>query len=100
MEHIDAKTFKEKIANDPEGVIIDVRTPQEEIEGTIENSININIMDPDFPEKIKNLEKGKNYYIFCRSGGRSSSACQFMEENGFTNTYNLLGGITEWNTLK
>ena len=39
MEHIDAKTFKEKINSDSEGVIIDVRTPEEEIEGTIENSI-------------------------------------------------------------
>lgn len=100
MEHIDAKTFKEKITSDSEGVIIDVRTPEEEIEGTIENSININIMQADFSEKIKNMEKGKNYYVFCRSGGRSASACEFMEENGFTNTYNLIGGIKAWNTLK
>ncbi|MEQ8625629.1 MAG: rhodanese-like domain-containing protein [Vicingaceae bacterium] len=100
MEHIDAKTFKEKINSDSEGVIIDVRTPEEEIEGTIENSININIMDADFPEKIKNIEKGKNYYIFCRSGGRSASACEFMEENGYSNTYNLIGGINAWNNLK
>ena len=57
-------------------------------------------MDADFPEKIKNIEKGKNYYIFCRSGGRSASACEFMEENGYSNTYNLIGGINAWNNLK
>ena len=100
MEHLDAKTFKEKINSDPDGVILDVRTPQEEVEGTIENAININIMDADFPEKIKNLDNSKNYYVFCRSGGRSATACEFMEENGYSNTYNLTGGINAWNTLK
>ena len=100
MEHLDAQKFREKINNDPNGIIIDVRTPQEEVEGIIENAININIMDKDFPKKITGLEKGKNYYVFCRSGGRSASACEFMEENGYSNTFNLIGGINAWNNLK
>lgn len=99
MQNLDAKTFKEKIAFDPEGVIIDVRSPQEEIEGLIENSVNINIMDPSFTERIAKLPKDKNYYIYCRSGGRSASACGFMEDNGFKNTFNLIGGIQAWNSL-
>ena len=98
MKNIDAKSFKEKITEDPDAVIIDVRNPSEEEEGLIEGSININIMDPSFPEKIKSLDPDKNYYVYCRSGGRSSSACGFMESNGL-NATNLNGGIIAWNTL-
>ena len=100
MKQLDAKTFKDKINTDPDAVLIDVRAPEEEVEGTIENSININIMASDFQSKIADLEKNKNYYVFCRSGGRSASACEFMESNGFNTTFNLIGGITAWNTLE
>lgn len=98
MKHINAITFKEKIESDPQAVIIDVRTPEEEAEGLIPNSININLMDPDFPQKALELEQSKNYYIYCRAGGRSATACEFMSKNGYT-TFNLEGGIQAWNSL-
>jgi len=34
--------------------------------------------------------------VYCRSGGRSSSASQIMIEKGFTKVYNLRGGIIAW----
>ena len=37
-----------------------------------------------------------NYFVYCRSGARSAQACQLMSQLGFTSTYNLLGGILEW----
>ncbi len=98
MENINANTFKEKIESDPNAVILDVRTPEEEAEGLIPNSIHINIMDQDFPQKALALDKSKTYYIYCRSGGRSATACQFMESNGYT-AFNLSGGIQAWNLL-
>ena len=42
------------------------------------------------------LDKSKNYYVYCRSGARSANACAIMNELGFENAYNLLGGIIEW----
>lgn len=96
MNNLSVQEFKEKITNDSQAVIIDVRTPEEEVEGMIENSLNINIMDASFPNQILELDKSKNYYVFCRSGGRSGTACKFMEENGF-NAFNLAGGIQAWN---
>lgn len=98
MENLQASEFKKRIQEDENAVIIDVRSPQEEVEGWIENSININIMDPSFAEKVKQLDKNKNYYVYCRSGGRSSSACGFMEQQGLT-AHNLAGGIIAWNQL-
>jgi len=96
MKNINVTEFKQRISEDQDAVIIDVRTPEEEAEGVIENSININLMEPSFPAKVMDLDKSKNYYVFCRSGGRSGTACQFMEKNGLT-AYNLEGGINAWN---
>lgn len=98
MKNLNASTFKEKTSTDDQAIIVDVRTPEEEAEGLIPNSININIMESSFPAKVMDLDKSKTYYVYCRSGGRSVSACQFMEKQGLT-TYNLEGGIQAWNSL-
>ena len=43
------------------------------------------------------LDKSKNYYVYCRSGGRSAQACAVMTQMcGFENAYNLLGGFMNW----
>ncbi len=98
MKNLNVIEFRDQINSDETAVIVDVRTPEEEAEGVIENSVNINIMDSSFPAKVMDLDKSKTYYVFCRSGGRSGSACEFMEKNGLT-AYNLEGGIQAWNTL-
>ncbi|MEQ8908499.1 MAG: rhodanese-like domain-containing protein [Vicingaceae bacterium] len=97
MKNLDVKTFKEKINSDPQAVIIDVRTPEEEAEGLIENSVNMNLMEQSFPAKVMDLDKSKNYYVYCRSGGRSATACQFMSQQGLS-AFNLEGGIQAWNS--
>ena len=79
-------------------IIIDVRTPEEFGEGFIKNATNLNIYDSsNFIEKIKSFSSNKEYYIYCKSGARSSAACKIMNQMGFNNVYNLLGGISEWN---
>jgi rhodanese-related sulfurtransferase len=83
---------------DENAVILDVRTEDECNEGIIENSINIDIhMGQGFIDKIEALDKNKNYYVYCRSGMRSAKACEIMNELGFKNAYNLVGGIIAWN---
>ena len=99
MQNLDVNRFKEGFETDEDAIILDVRTPEEEAEGLIPNSININIMDQSFPAKILELDKSKNYYVYCRAGGRSANACQFMEKNGFK-AYNLAGGIQAWNSIQ
>lgn len=97
MKDITEKQWNELIANDTNAVIVDVRTPAEWNEGIIENAQLINIMQPhSFMDAIDKLDKSKNYYVYCRSGGRSAQACQVMNSIGIENTYNLLGGMMEW----
>ncbi|WP_304199788.1 rhodanese-like domain-containing protein [Flavobacterium alvei] len=82
---------------DDNSVILDVRTEAECDEGMIANAINIDIYEGQgFVSKIEDLDKSKNYYVYCRSGARSAKACEVMNSLGIENTYNLLGGILEW----
>ena len=82
---------------DENAVILDVRTEDEFNEGFIANAINIDIhRGQDFVNEIETLDKSKNYYVYCRSGMRSAKACEIMNELGFENAYNLVGGILDW----
>lgn len=97
MKDITQKEWLDMISEDENHAILDVRTPEEWSEGIIENAELINIMEAHtFMEAINKLDKSKNYYIYCRSGGRSGQACQVMNSIGIQNTYNLIGGMMEW----
>ncbi|KAA3649355.1 MAG: rhodanese-like domain-containing protein [Bacteroidetes bacterium] len=98
MKSISIYEFKAKIETDKDAIIVDVRSPEEEVEGIIENSLRINIMEPSFPAKVMDLDKSKCYYVYCRSGGRSASACMYMEKLGL-NAINVEGGIMAWNQI-
>jgi len=98
MKNITQKEWRELIVNDDNAVIIDTRTSQECEAGIIENALMMNIMDfNDFQRKASQLDSNKNYYVYCRSGVRSITACNALEALGLDTTYNLLGGILEWN---
>lgn len=96
FENIDAPSFKKKIEDSDQTIVLDVRTPEEYNAGHIPGSYNINIQDPDFMDKIDEFDEHKTYMVYCRSGKRSARACQIMASQGFENLYNLSGGILEW----
>ena len=70
-------------------ILLDVRTAEEYSSGYIPNSINIDVLSPDFKSKIELLDKNKEYLIYCRSGNRSTIASSIMATNGFIEIYNL-----------
>lgn len=101
MKEITVDQWKAQIVEDPNAEIMDVRTQDEVDEGIIENALHIDIfLGQGFLDEVEKLDKSKNYYIYCRSGGRSAQACQIMESVGFKTTYNLLGGYTAWDAKK
>ncbi|MDG2372553.1 MAG: rhodanese-like domain-containing protein [Flavobacteriaceae bacterium] len=78
-------------------IILDVRTPGEHNEERIPNSKLLDISSPhEFIDSIGSMDKNKTYFIYCRSGNRSSRACDVMSSMGFNKAYNLIGGIIEW----
>src|SRR5699024_3117114 len=98
MADLTQKEWKNQLDADDNAMIIDVRTDLElEEDGYITGAIQINIQNPAlFMEEAKKLDPEKNYYIYCRSGGRSGQACLLFNSLGIKNTYNLMGGIQEW----
>ncbi len=87
----------ENFKQDENAIILDVRTEEEVEEKAIPNSLHIDIYKGQgFLDEINKLDKEKSYYVYCKAGGRSNQACMLMNQLGFENTFNLLGGITEW----
>lgn len=76
--------------------LIDIRTPQEFAEGHLKNASNINFYDNNFAAEMAKLDKTKDVYIYCRSGGRSGKASKQLEKMGFSKVYDLKGGYKNW----
>lgn len=84
------------IKENENAVLIDVRSPEECAEGMIEGAKNMNLFDSDFLERIGKLDKSKDYFMICRSGGRSGSAAGAMDQMGFESVTNMVGGMMSW----
>ena len=89
------KTITEKDAMslmENNAVLIDVRTGQEYASGYIDGAINVpveNISSIDYP-------KDTVIILYCVSGARSTEAAKTLIDLGYTNIYNLDGGIINW----
>lgn len=94
-EDLDGNTFKTRYQLSPKAALLDVRTAGEFASGTIKGAKNLDVTTGQFQSALKTLDKDKEYFVFCRSGNRSGSACDMMSAQGFK-CYNLSGGIGAW----
>jgi len=98
MENLNQEDWRERMAKAENKVILDVRTPEECAEGKIPGAIELDFFKAEnFKSEVEKMDKAKSYYIYCRSGNRSGQACAYMKSLGFENTFNLMGGMMEWN---
>jgi rhodanese-related sulfurtransferase len=89
--------WAEKLSKNEDAVVLDVRTASECAEGIIPNAKMIDIFKGQgFIYEVEALDKAKSYFVYCKAGGRSAQVCQIMNQLGFTNTYNLVGGFMQW----
>lgn len=97
MENLTNQEWQERLTKDENAVILDVRTQEEVDEGIIPNAMHLDIYDSaGFMAGIQEMDKSKNYYVYCRSGGRSQQACMLMSQFGINQVYNLSTGFSEW----
>ena len=95
--NLEQKEWWSQFLNDEHGIIIDVRTEDEFESGKIPGALNIDIYKGQgFIYKVEELDKAKNFYVYCAAGVRSANACGVMQQLGFENVYNLLGGFSNW----
>ncbi len=74
--------------------ILDVRTQEEYDAGHIRNSTLIPVQD--LSKRLNEVPQNRDILVYCRTGSRSTAASEILVNNGFTQIYNMNGGITEW----
>jgi len=94
--NLSATGFEEKIKDLPSSPVVDVRTPEEFAKGHLQNAKNYDWNGSDFQKQVATLDKSQPVFVYCLSGGRSSSAASQMRSDGFKEVYELTGGIMEW----
>jgi len=97
-KYIEPEEFK-KLKDDPDVVILDVRSNYEHNLGKFKNAVTLDIGHfREFPRKIRELERFKDKMIitYCTGGVKCEKASAFLLENGFKDVYQLHGGIIKY----
>ena len=90
----------QKVIEENETNVIDVRSVPERADGYIKNSICIDVQGRDFETKLCQLDKNKILILYCRSENRAAVAVSKAESLGFKDVYMIDGGITAWKNSK
>lgn len=93
IKEITVQQLKQLMDENAKIFILDVRDPSEyevcNIGGTL---IPLN----ELPHRLEELDAKAQIIVHCKMGGRSMRAVEFLEGQGFSNVYNLKGGIAAW----
>jgi rhodanese-related sulfurtransferase len=84
----------QKLIENNEVVVLDVRTIEEFQGGHIPNATLIPLQELE--NRLNEIDKEKGYLVVCRSGNRSAQASEILSNNGFSNIYNMTGGMNNW----
>lgn len=92
----DAYELIKKNSGNPDFVVLDIRTSKEFLNGHIPGAINIDYYSRTFDANIEQLDKKKTYFIYCRTGRRTSRAVRMMLRRGFEKIYTSYGDVAAW----
>mgnify|MGYP000971649080 CR=1 FL=1 len=95
-EDLHNEAFAAKLKSTSKAMLLDVRHKHEFDQEKMPNAINMDVMMPNFAEKMKHYDKDKSYFVYCQSGRRSAKACNTLAKMGFQNLVNLKGGINQF----
>ncbi|BBP44758.1 rhodanese-like domain-containing protein [Thiosulfatimonas sediminis] len=84
--------------------VLDVREPGEYLMDAIPGALNVprGVLEPaadlNYPGANPALRDGRedNWLVVCKSGGRAALATQTLQEMGFANVVNMVGGMDAW----
>lgn len=95
IKEIEVSEFADWVNDDNHEMrVIDVRELQEIAMGTVPKAEALPL--GTLPGNVQNLSKEEKLVMVCRSGARSAQACMFLQQQGFSNVYNLRGGMMNW----
>ena len=94
MESITTTELRAILLGNFEGLLIDVREPDEHAAANIGGSRLIPLKT--LPDLLDSLPMDGEILVHCKSGGRSAKAVQLLLDHGFTRVKNVAGGIDAW----
>ncbi|MCZ8020528.1 MAG: rhodanese-like domain-containing protein [Cyclobacteriaceae bacterium] len=94
-DKVGVQTF-ESLLKQKKGVLLDVRMPEEFTAGHLPGAMLLDYYNDTFEKSAAQLDKTKPVFVYCKTGGRSSSAAKILRDLGFREVYDLNGGITAW----
>jgi rhodanese-related sulfurtransferase len=80
-------------------IIIDLRSAEEYASGHIEEAINLDYGSSDFLEVLDELNRKGVYLIYSYRDDVSGQVLDAMAGLGFTEVYNMLGGMEHWEEI-
>ncbi|MDH7596043.1 MAG: NosD domain-containing protein [Candidatus Bathyarchaeota archaeon] len=92
--NVSVEQAKTMIETDPSLVVLDVRTQTEYETGHIRNARLMPLSQLE--SRLGELDKNRKTLVYCLLGDLSTTACQILVDNNFTNVYNLLNGLEAW----
>ena len=93
--HVAAADAKRLIEQNPDLVLLDVRTPDEFSQGHVQGARNLDFYAPNFEQQLTALDSTKTYLLYCASGNRSGKAAKMLEGHNFGTVYNSTAGFQE-----
>ena len=94
---IEARELAELCARG-EAEVIDVRTPVEfrEVHATCARNVPLETLDPQQVMETRRGAADATLYVLCRTGNRSSKACEAFIKAGYPNVVTVAGGTEAW----
>lgn len=96
IRHLSAPELKALLASGAAIELVDVRTVEERAIAAIEGS---RLLDRAYHDALLLRDRDTPIVFQCHHGFRSQHAAEYFRRQGFTNLYNLSGGIDAWSTL-
>lgn len=96
MEEFDINLEELKKMQKKGAILIDVRAKKEFEEGHLDGAINIPEYEFNYKFRTLNISNNEIIVVYCSSGNRSKKACLKLKNMGYTNVYNLYGGLEEY----
>lgn len=93
MKKVKRDSIEQKIKNDEEINLIDVRETEELEVKKIPEAKHIPI--GEIPEHLNEFNKDETYYIICERGNRSGEVTEYLENQGY-DAVNVVDGMTDW----
>ncbi len=89
-----AAELKQKLDQNSNLVLLDVREPVERTTAAIEPSVHIPM--GDIPARVQELDPDQHIIVYCHHGVRSLNVTAWLRQQGFEQVQSLRGGIDRW----